>query len=400
MRVTFSSQTISPSRSSHMSSDQHSEMGLSFPTPFRKPPHDLPTPPNSPQEVQKELKRQVSRFRLPKILKRNQPVNLTASEATETNAGSGSSSSRALKCSNKIDPGLPTPRTLDPMEQPLPLVAPVASTSTAKDESLSRHTSRKLRKMPASYRDLRAYKSDNQINSQPTKPVIKVPALLPSPLPSDTEDGQSRRAHFAFQNPREHGSSGVEADEANATETSYEYENIVAGYCEDVFDENRTGSESAPAMIVDNEWSLPDPLQQRESTDTPAASRTPPTSNMSATLRSPKMDRSSSLSSEATWLSKSFARPDHSTCIGQLERIQMNEKRPAEKSRRCCHVVQGPNDDLSASWTGERKAVRYSETHLQHGIAKQTLVLCYCHQAGQSKRHLGAAIEFLQFEML
>ncbi len=336
-----------------MSSIQHSEMGLSLMTPFRAPSHALPTPPSSPQALSKSLKRQASRFRLTHLLKRTQPVDSAACAPTETILRTECSSSRGFKCSEQLEPSISEFRRIHEIKQPFPLVLPITPTSTAKEESLTRTTSRKLRKMPKCYRNLRAHMCDNQLSSHPPKPLVKTPALLPSPLPSDSEEGHSRNGYFTFQKPRVPRNT-----HAKSAETSYDYQDIVAGYCEDVFEENSRDSESTRVIAADRGRIPPSPSQQQDNTHTSAVTRTAPTSNMSAALRSPKRDRSSSLSSEATWLSKSFSNQDHSTFIGQLESIKMNEKRLAEKSRRCCHLVQGPHDDLPAFWTGERKAVR------------------------------------------
>jgi hypothetical protein len=364
-----------------MSSLDHSEMGLSFATPLRTASHNLPTPPTSPQSLPKTLKRQVSRFRLPKILKRTQTSDSTKSAATEKILHNDSNSSQGQQYANYLRPGISTSRTFHEMKHPFPLILPIAPTPipTAKDESLVRTTSRKLRKMPKSYRNLRTQKSDNQISLQPTRPDMRAPNLLPSPLPSDSEESHGSTEYFAFRDPRRLADSQV-----RPAESSYEYDDIVAGYCEDVFEEDGRSAGSTFAAVAGKKSGPATPPQQQGST-TSATTRATPTSNMSATLRSPERDRSSSLSSEATWLSKSFATQDHSSCIRQLERIQMNEKRLVEKSRRCCHLVQGPNDDLPTSRTGERKAVSAFETHQHQHTANHSLVLRYCHQAWKSK---------------
>lgn len=344
-----------------MSPILHSEMGLAFATPFWKTSHTLPTPPNSPPEQPKNLKRHNSRFRFPKLLKRTQSDStaLVGKEAIRLNR---SCSSHPTKRPMQNEPnGLPF-HVFQQAIQPLPLGQPSLLNQSAKDEPVLRTTSRKLKKMPKSHNNLRACKSVNQLGIQPPKPQMKTPVLLPSPLPSDSEESQGRNAYFAFRNPR-----GLEGNQIKPAEGLCEYEDIVAGYCEDVFAGNGQDSKSSSAIAAERDPSPSNPSAQEENTDQSAVTRTPPTSNMSATLRSPKRDRSSSLSSEATWLSKSFANQEQSTCIGQLERIKINEKRLAEKARRCCHLVQGPNDDLPASWTGERKAVcnpRHATTKL------------------------------------
>jgi hypothetical protein len=364
-----------------MSSLEHSEIGLSFTTPFRTASHNLPTPPTSPPSLPKTLKRQTSRFRLPKILKRTRTSDSTRSAATETILRSDSNPSPGQQCSKYPEPSISASRTFHEMKKPFPLLLPFAPRPipTAKDESLVGTTSRKLRKMPKNYRDLRAQKSDNQISLQPTKPDMRTPTLLPSPLPSDSEESHGSTEYFAFWNPRKLGNT-----EVKPAETSYDYDDIVAGYCEDVFEEDGRSAGSTPAVAAGRKLRPAIPPQPQESI-TSAATRTTPTSNMSATLRSPKRDRSSSLSSEATWLSKTFATKDYSNCIGQLERIQMNERRLADKSRRCCHLVQGPNDDLPATRTGKGKAVSYPETNQHQRIANHIPVLRYCHQARKSK---------------
>jgi hypothetical protein len=372
-----------------MSSLQHSEMLFPLTTPFRKAVHTvhtLPTPPNSPQEPPKSLKRQPSRFRLPKLLKRIQtvdPINATVEGMTDHRYW------RGQQCPKYDQPGAMTSAAVSATQQPfltLPTVAPI---SLASHELLMRKTSKKLRKMPKSYRDLRACKSDNRLDSEALQPSAKAPALLPSPLPSDSEDDRDRTTLFAFRNPRK--PLGAQAD---PSESSYEYEGIVAGYCEDVFEGKSQGPESTSIAAADRTADETTDLPPQREPQAPVSPRTTPTSNMSATLRSPQRDRSSSLSSEATWLSKSFANQDSSACVGQLERIKMNEKRLAEKSRRCCHLVQGPNDDFFASWIGGRKAVSFVRGSWFRKVSNPVLVICYTHQAWKSQRYLGSTIEF------
>jgi hypothetical protein len=357
-----------------MSSIKHSEldMGLFFPTTFKKS-HNLPTPPISP--VAHPLKRQASRFRLPKLLKRSQTVDNVASVDRNAPWYNHKSSERS-KCLKQDESTSGRCLVSREAEKPLPPVLPAIPTSRPMDVSLTRTTSKKLKKMPKSYQNLRAYKSENELSVFTVKPAANPPTLLPSPLLSDSETAQNVDAFCAFRNPR-----GLKAVETQPTEGSCGYEDIVSGYCEDVFQASRRQPENNS-----NEASTP---------VTSSDVRPPATSNMSAALRSPKRDRSSSLSSEAIWLSKSFAHQDYSTCAGQLEKISMNEKSLAEKSRRCCHLVQGPNFDLPRSWTGERKAVG----HLTSGVwfcnvADLDLVICYCHQARESERHLGPSLEF------
>jgi hypothetical protein len=366
-----------------MSSIQHSEMGLSF----WKASHAPLTPPTSPKAPPRGLKRQTSWFRLPKILNRMRPVDSNISSAAGTIAPSDPSDFIALNSPKEDESSLEPFRT----KQPLPSVMPAVPKSSGTAEGMTETTSKKLRKMPKSHHNLRQYKFDNQLSSQQSVPPIRVPALLPSPLPSDTEEDQCRKAYFAFQNPREPAAAHVKA-----AESSYECEGIVAGYCEDVFEGGSRDPEGTSAIAAERKRGPHSPPRLLITTDVPAARRTPATSNMSATLRSPKRERSSSLSSEATWLSKSFASPDRLTCLGQLERIKMNEKRLAEKSRRCCHLIQGPSDDVPASWIGERKAVGVNKARLCRLKANHAPVVCYCHQAGKGKRHLGATIDFHQ----
>lgn len=346
-----------------MAPHQHFEMGLSFPAPFRKAPHTLPTPPTSPQAPPKTLKRLPSRFRLPRLLKKISPVELTATTATEVTSRSVSSSFQVPEGIKQMELAAPTGHALHVLMQRPLLALPTAPALDVEYESLTKTPSRKLRKMTKSYRNLRSPKSDHQLISEPIKSNATAPALLPSPLLSDGgEDWCRRNAHLAYRVPQE-----AESTRPGPAETSYDYENIVAGYCENVFGESRR-TEASSTVAVDRPSGLATPSHHHEDIQTSPSIRTPPTSNMSATLRSPQRDRSSSLSSEATWLSKSFANQHHSISIGQLERIQMNEKRLAEKSRRCCHLVQAPNEDMPGSWTGERMAVSFPEQATSRGF--------------------------------
>jgi hypothetical protein len=331
--------------------------------PFRKASH-TPSPPCSPQPASKGLKRQVSRFHLPKILKRSQNLDSVPPLAHKAIQISQSGSCGPSKGSKHDDPSLPSFRKFGQMTQPPPLTLPVLSMPPSNNELLARTASRKLRKMPKSYSNLRAIRSDNQLASQLTAQLAKVPALLPSPLPSDGEEIEDCSAQFAFRTP-----IALQDPRPKPAEASYEYEDIVAGYCEDVFEVSSPESDRCLAVFTHQNGSQQANTAEQETAPSSAVTRTPPTSNMSAVLRSPKRDRSSSMSSEATWLSKRFAHSDHKTCIGQLETMKMNEKRLAEKSRRCCHLVQGPNDDLPSSWTGERKAVSRPEALLFITIA-------------------------------
>lgn len=336
----------------HMPSIHHIEMGFSLPVQFRKAIHTLPTPPTSPQDPQKALKRQASRFRLPKLLRRSQPENLITTEPTKAICQIKSSSSEVTYRAEKDERDFPSFRLPHEMERPLRPLVPAIPTLATGDGPLTGTLSRTLRKMPRSYHNLRVCNYENQFSSEPPKLPGNIPALLPSPLPSDREENQGGGTCFTFGNPVTR-----EARHDTPTEVSYEYQNIVAAYCEDDFNEDVLACENTVVPAAERSRSPSTPVRQQDMHDWSAAARTPPTSNMSAILRSPKRDRSNSLSSEATWLSKSFAHEDHSPCMGQLERIKMNENSLAEKSRRCCHLVQGPTDDLLASWTGERKAV-------------------------------------------
>ena len=337
-----------------MSSLQHPDMGLWFATPIGKASHTLPTPPSSPRALPNILRRQASRFRLPKILRKTQIVDTTRPAAEGPMFHSDSSSLEGRTCLEHFVPNTLPQNAVPEMNQRSPPVPPDAPISTANGDSLARTTSRRLRKMAKSYGNLRVKSGDNQLILQPPKPVMKTPTLLPSPLPSDNEEGRALDGYFPFRHPREPGHTQI-----TPAETSYECDSIVAAYCQGAFGDGGRASESVSAVSIDSELSPLTPPRQQANIHSSIDTRTPPTSNMSATLRSPKKDRSSSLSSEATWLSKSFASQNPSSCIGQLETITMNEKRLAEKSRRCCHLVQGPHDGLPASWTGERKAVSY-----------------------------------------
>jgi hypothetical protein len=333
-----------------MAVTQQSEMGPSLMRPCPKATHSLPTPPNSPSPLPKGLRRQASRFRLPKILRRAQTVEpiLAVTDKEPFHNTFTSLDDQENSKLDKIDPTSCRPITAIERANPPPSV--VSQICISKEELLEKNASRKLRKMPKSCRDLRACTYDSQARSQLPKLPAKIPSLLPSPLTSGGVGSPNYNGCFAFQNPKVPGLAKV-------AETSYEYQGIVAGYCEDVFQDNSRGFECTSTRSPPQKQNRSTPPQPQEITHKAAIGRTPPTSNMSATLRSPKRDRSSSLSSEAMWLSKSFASPDPVATVGQLERIKMNEKRLAEKSRRCCQVVQGPTDDLIMPWIGEGKAV-------------------------------------------
>ena len=330
-----------------MAVTQQSEMGPSLMKPCPKATHSLPTPPNSPSPLPKGLRRQASRFRLPKILRRAQTVESKLA-VTDRKPSHNTFSSLDDQEYSKEDKTGPTPcRPIPAAEHANPPTSSLAQTCISTEESLVRDTSRKLRKMPKSCRDLRAYMHDSQSRSQLSKLPAKAPSLLPSPLTSGGVGSPNHNGCFVFQNPKELGLARV-------AEPSYEYQGIVAGYYEDVFLDNGHGLDGTSLRSPHQRQNPTTPPQRQEIPHTSAIVRIPPTSNMSATLRSPKRDRSSSLSSEAMWLSKSFASPDPVASFGQLERIKMNEKRLAEKSRRCCQVVQGPTDDMSNPWIGER----------------------------------------------
>ena len=348
-------------------------MGLSLATPFRKVPHFPPTPPTSPQGFPRILKRQASRFRMPRILKKNRTVESSRRPVEEAALHNDGSTSGEGKCSKHEEAVLASSRNTDEAQQSLAPVPPVPPTINVLEESLSRPKSKRLRKMPKSYRDLKATESNDQARSELLKPSLKIPELLPSPLPPEGDDNHN--GYFAFRNPRE-----VESTQTTFVEPSYEFEGIVAGYCGDILHE-RTPHFRSPLVVELERQRRPatTPPKQQVDSYTSSCMRTPPTSNMSATLRSPKRERSASLSSEATWLSKSYSSQDLSNCFGQLERIKTNETRLAEKSRRCCQLVQGPIDDWPTSCPGVRRAVSYSEALLYLGLADHQLVLCYSH---------------------
>jgi hypothetical protein len=352
-----------------MAFTHQSEMGLSLMRQCPKATHSLPTPPSSPQLLSKGVKRQTSRFRLPKILRRTQTLESIITTANRKVLHNTFSSLEDQEYSKQDNIGTTFCRPIPVTEQAVAFPSPVVQSRTSKQESLTRNTSGKLRKMPKSCRDLKAHTYDKQPSSQPQKLLPKTPRLLPSPLHWDDVGSQNYNVRFAFQNSKE-------LRQAIVAEPSYEYQGIIAGYCEDVFQESSRGSECTSTGRSHQTQSLVTPPQRQEITHTSGIVQTPPTSNMSATLRSPKRDRSSSLSSEAMWLSKSFAYQDPLASAGQLEKIKMNEKRLAEKSRRCCQLVQGPTDDLGVPWLGERKAVSYPEACRQRLIANHVLALC------------------------
>jgi hypothetical protein len=369
-----------------MAVSQQSEMGTLSMRPCPKDTHSLPTPPNSPSPLPKGLRRQVSRFRLPKILRRTQTVESTVAVTDRKPFNNTFSSYGDQGCSKQDKIGPAPYRPISTSKHANPPTLPVTQTCFPTGKSLAINTSKKLRIMPKSCRDLRAYTCDLQPRSQLPKLPAKAPSLLPSPLNTGDVESPKYNGSFAFQNPKEVGLARV-------AELSYEYQGIVAGYCEDVFLDNSHGLECTSTGRNLQRQTPATPPQRPKIPHTSDVVRIPPTSNMSATLRSPKRDRSSSLSSEAMWLSRSFASPDPVTSVGQLEKIKMNEKRLAEKSRRCCQVVQGPADDMSIPWIGERKAVGEVEACVKHLNANHILVLCHCYQAWESKRYLGAAVE-------
>ncbi len=362
-----------------MSSVPYSEMGLSLATPFWKVSHIPPTPPTSPQRLPKILKRQASRFRMPRILKRTPTVESSRCLTEEVALYDYGSVSSAGRCPKHEEAVLTSSRITDEIQQPLAPVVSVLPMINVQEESPSRIKSKRLRKMPKSYRDLKATGPNDQICSELLTPSLKMPRLLPSPLPSEVDNNHN--GYFAFRNPKEVGST-----RSTRVETSYEFEGIVAGYCEDIFHE-RAPQFRSPAVVEHERQRRPatTPPKQQLGSFTPNSMRTPPTSNMSATLRSPKRERSNSLSSEATWLSKTYSNQDLSTCFGQLERIKTNETRLAEKSRRRCQLVQGPNDDWSTSCPWVRTAVSNSEACSYLGFANHELVLRYRHQAWESE---------------
>lgn len=348
-------------------------MGLSLATPFRKLSHFPPSPPTSPQGFPKILKRQASRFRMPRFLTRTSTVEPSRHPVAETALHTDGSFPSAEKCSEHEEAVLASSRTTDETQQPFAPVPPLPPMIPVQQDSLSRPKSKGLRRMPQSYRDLKASGSQDQVCSELPKQSLKIPELLPSPLPSEGDDNYN--GCFAFRNPRE-----AESTPTNFVETSYEFESIVMGYCEDNFRE-RAPHFRSPSVVELERQRRPATTPPKQPVDSYTSSfmRTPPTSNMSATLRSPKGERSASLSSEATWLSKSYSSQDSPTCSGQLERIKTNETRLAEKSRRCCQLVQGPIDDWPTACPGVRKAVSYPEALLDLGLANHQLVLCYSH---------------------
>ncbi|KAF7508900.1 hypothetical protein GJ744_008609 [Endocarpon pusillum] len=341
-------------------------MGLSLATPFRKLSHFPPSPPTSPQGFPKILKRQASRFRMLKILKRTSTVESCRRPVAETALYTDGSFPSAEKCSEHEEANLASSRTTDEIQQPFAPVPPVPPMINVQEESLSRPKSQGLRRMPQSYRDLKASGPKDQVCSELLKPSLKTPELLPSPLPSEGDDNYN--GCFAFRNPRP-----AESTPTSFVESSYEFEGIVMGYCEENFRE-RAPHFRSPFVVELERQRCPatTPPKQPVDSDTSSFMRTPPTSNMSAPLRSPKRERSASLSSEATWLSKSYSSHDSSTCFGQLERIKTSETRLAEKSRRCCQIVQGPIDDWPTSCPGVRKA--YYATVINPGKASDIWV--------------------------
>lgn len=316
--------------------------------PFRKASHTLPTPPDSPQALPMRLKRQPSRFRLPKILRRTQTVDIINHSVVAASLQRTSGTSVAKGFSVQGEPNIFPSPAVPKTPHLVPRISTVRQEPGGWNESMTRKSPRKLRRMPQSYHDLRPCKSDNQLCRRPSSTEMKAPALLPSPLLSDFEDGIARHGYLALNNHR-----------SQEDEEAIDYDDIVSGYCEDVFGGDCCRPESTSAVTAPQsgtQTALPEQIPRGPS---PAFSGTSPGSNISASLRSPKRDRSS-LSSEATWLSKSFGHQTYSRCMGQVERIQTNEKRLVEKSRRCCHLVEGPIDN---SWTGERNAVSSSLTH-------------------------------------
>ena len=131
-----------------MSSVQHSEMGFSLPGQFRKARHALPTPPDSPPAPPKSLKRQASRFCLPKILTRSQPTKMAGAEATKEVLQSKSCDFMEMNRAEQAETSMAAGRHLHELKQPLPFVLPLAPTSTVHDEALSRTKSKRLRKTP------------------------------------------------------------------------------------------------------------------------------------------------------------------------------------------------------------------------------------------------------------
>jgi hypothetical protein len=327
-----------------MSFNHTADMTVSIPHPFPKGSEPLPTPPSSPRTLSKELRRQTSRFRLPRILRRAQTSELYNGRVSVSVGGTGSSAASAFDGITNTLQTPRSPRAIQELTAAPSLVATQATPRNASQEDLlNGSTSRKLRKMPKSHHNLRSYMSERQLSSQLVTSTVGAPTLLPSPLLADVTVSKNQNPYFTFQNPRDRHES-----ESEAIESSYDYENIVAGCCEEVFEDNLKQNEITSDTVADQQLS-----SQRKD-----LVRTPPRPNMSATLRSPQRDRSSSLSSEGTWLSKAFAHRDHSICIRQLERIKVNEKKLAEKTRRCCHLVQPSNDGLLNNSEGNHNAVR------------------------------------------
>lgn len=213
---------------------------------------------------------------------------------------------------------------------------------------LVQHASKKLIRTAKSHGNLTDTSDCDQYNlHQCLSPNNVGPMLLPSPLPGSTGTAAQLNSSFSSQT-LQHPYTRTPVSVQNGCV----YDEIVAGYNSECLTTAQKDQSSVGATPV-AATTTPCQQVQRKLASAPEHRRikvddhreSPATSPTSPLLRSPERERSRSLSSEATWMSKSFTHQSYSTFVGQLESIRLNERRLQETPRRWCHVFESVDDE-------------------------------------------------------
>jgi hypothetical protein len=281
--------------------DAHADMASCF-TPFRKAHcmnSGLRTPPSSP-DSNGSSNRAGPRLHLSKRLQNGDKHSPRESRRATNGAIPPGS---CVKCDSK------SPfRAVTEMREPFPLMLPDSPTLT--DESLYDEEKQRLRRVSASYLDLRALA---QVQPGPSTSRLNTP-LLPSPMFIPGEEKTELNSYFAYPKRRDRDTPPPEEVDDDAP---YETHRIISGYCKKerwslLLDEVRQSRQASQLRHATSPWS-----QTR---------RTAPTSPQSLSPSPKPRKRDRTCSTESDWLANTMS----------------HEERVRRFKQRCFQVVQHP----------------------------------------------------------
>jgi hypothetical protein len=246
----------------------------------------LRTPPPSPENSKSSPHH--PRLLIAKFLWRTQPTRSPASLAPNGSTADGPPQLAFAEAENAPSHPTCSPfRAVQHMKEPFPLVLP-ASPAPSDHSANERSTPQRLRKAPLSYKNLRAVRQDQPIDSKSSKPI----ALLPSPVFSELQIDQISASYFTSHTLNNQQSS---PDRPGQASSLYGEHDFVSSYCDN------HEAQSYFQNITDDANGASSDVTQRHDARRDIGIVCAP-SSFPQYQRRPRRDRSRSCSSEADWL--------------------------------------------------------------------------------------------------